>query len=173
MRDAAARFWISIRALLSLILFIGVGIAALRGATAIWASVMILAALGAICTATVGRGPDPWGRPPRMAGVRRLRLGLFPALPEPLGGRVWPRPGPLPDEGRQTGSCSRSMRRWSRCPSGGQEEFLVFMGMGKNRSFYHGVFHALMTGLFASIGAVASRILVSVRSDADGDPRAG
>src|SRR5437764_3526657 len=54
MSNATARPRFSIRALVALMLFIGVGTAALRGATAVWASAMILAALGALCAATVG-----------------------------------------------------------------------------------------------------------------------
>src|SRR5487761_1081989 len=41
----------SIRAILTLTLFIGVGIAALRGATGLWAGAMVLLALGLLCTA--------------------------------------------------------------------------------------------------------------------------
>ena len=86
MRDAAARFWISIRALLSLILFIGVGIASLRGATAIWASVMILAALGAICTATVGAALIHGAARPEWLGFAVFGWAYFLLCLSPWGG---------------------------------------------------------------------------------------
>jgi hypothetical protein len=168
MRNAVARPRISIRAFLALILFIGVGIAALRGATAIWASVMILAALGAICAATVGAALIHGAARPAWLGFAVFGWAYFLLCLSPWGGEYGLGPARFLTR-VANGLLLQIDPGLVEMPIGGQEEFVVFTGTGKSRSFYHGVFHALMTVLFASIGAIASRVLVSVRSDADGD----
>ncbi len=170
MRDAAARLRISIRDLLTLVLFIGVGIAALRGATAIWASVMILAALGAICLATVGAALIRGAARPAWLGFAVFGWAYFLLCLSPWGGEYGLGPARFLSRAAN-GLLLQIDPGLVEMPVGGQEEFLVFTGTGRSRSFYHGVFHALMTVLFASIGAIASRILVSGRSDTDGDRR--
>ena len=168
MRDAAARPRLSIRALLALILFIGVAIAALRGATAVWASVMILAALGAVCVATVGAALIPGAARPAWLGFAVFGWAYFLLCLSPWGGEYGLGPARFLTRAA-TGLLLQIDPGLVEMPVGLQEEFVVFAGTGKSRSFDHGVFHALMTVLFASIGAIASRILVTVRSDADGD----
>ena len=168
MRDAAARPRFSIRALLALILFIGVGIAALRGATAIWASVMILAALGAVCAATVGAALIQGAARPAWLGFAVFGWAYFLLCLSPWGGEYGLGPARFLTRAAN-GLLLQIDPGLVEMPVGGQEDFVVFAGTGKSRSFYHGVFHALMTVLFASIGAIASRILATVRSDAAGD----
>ena len=56
------RYRFTLAALMGVVALVAVGVAALRSSTALWASLVILLALGAICGATVGailrRGPD-------------------------------------------------------------------------------------------------------------------
>jgi hypothetical protein len=39
------------------------------------------------------------------------------------------------------------------------EDFFVFAGTGKSRSYYHGIFHALAAVLFAAAGALVGRVV--------------
>ena len=50
-------------------------------------------------------------------------------------------------------------------PVAGVEEFAVFAGTGKSRSYYHGIFHALTAVIFAAAGALVGRVVA-----ASGDP---
>jgi hypothetical protein len=149
-------------------MFIGVGTAALRAATAIWASVMVLAALGAVCAATVGAALIHRAARPAWLGFTIFGWAYFLLCLSPWGGEYGLGPARFLTRA-SNGLLLQIDPGLVEMPIGGQEEFAVFTGTGKSRSFYHGVFHALMTVLFASIGAIASRILVPLRSDADSD----
>jgi hypothetical protein len=158
----------SIRTLLALILFIGVSIAALRGATAVWASVMILAALGAICGATVGAALIRGSARAAWLGFAVFGWAYFLLCLSPWGGEYGLGPARFLTRAAN-GLLLRIDPGLVEMPVGGAEEFVVFTGTGKSRSFYHGVFHALMTVLFATTGAIVSSMLVTVQTEADGD----
>jgi hypothetical protein len=166
MRVTPARPRFSIRALLGLILFVAVAIAALRGATAIWASVTILAALGAVCTATVGAALIRGAGRAAWLGFAVFGWAYFLLCLSPWGGEYGLGPARFLTRAAN-GLLLLIDPGLVEMPVGGQEEFAVFAGTGKSRSFYHGSFHALMTILFAAVGAVVCGILVSVRSDGD------
>jgi hypothetical protein len=168
MRVAPARPRFSIRAVLALILFVAVAIAALRGATAAWASVMILAALGAICAATVGAALIRGAGRPAWLGFAVFGWAYFLLCLGPWGGEHGLGPARFLTRAAN-GLLLQIDPGLVEMPGGGQEEFVAFTGTGKSRSFYHGAFDALMTVLFAAIGAIVCRVSVTGQPDASGD----
>jgi hypothetical protein len=71
----------TLAALMGAVALVAVGVAALRSPTALWASLVIVLVLGAICGATVGAILMTAGKPVRVVGYR-LRVG--PAARGPL-----------------------------------------------------------------------------------------
>jgi hypothetical protein len=159
------RYRFTLAALMGAVALIAVGVAALRSPTAIRASLVVLLAVGAICGATVGailrRGPDrgAW------LGFAVFGWAYFLLTLSPWGG----------EHGLGT---ARFLTRASTAlllqidpdlvdaPIGGVEEFVVFAGTGKSRSYDHGIFHALLAVVFAAVGALVGRVVA-----APGDPK--
>lgn len=148
----------SIRAILTLTLFIGVGIAALRGATGLWAGAMVLLALGLLCTAIVGAALAHGATRAAWLGFGVFGWAYFLLCLSPWGGEYGLGPARF-----LTRSANALLLRIDpdlvEMPMGGEAEFAVFTGTGKSRSFFHGAFHSLMSVLFAAIGAVVGRAL--------------
>jgi hypothetical protein len=143
------------------IALVAVGVAALRSPTALWASLVILLALGAICGATVGailrRGSD------RGAWLGFAVFGWAYVLLtlSPWGGEYGLGPARF-----LTRASSALLLQIDpdlvEMPVGVVEDFAVFAGTGKSRSFYHGIFHGLTAVIFAAAGAVVGRVIAAL-----------
>lgn len=150
------RYRLSLAALMGVVALIAVGVAALRSSTAIWAALVILLALGTVCGATVGavlrRGPDrgPW------LGFAVFGWAYFLMTLSPWGGEYGLGPARFLTRA-STALLVHIDPDLVEMPIEGVEEFADFTGTGKSRSYYHAIFHALMTVIFATIGALIGR----------------
>jgi hypothetical protein len=163
-RITVGRYRFTLAALMGSLVLVAVGLAALRSPTAVWASLVILVALGTICGATVGailrRGSD-----------RRAWLGFavfgwayFLLTLSPWGGEYGLGPARFLTRA-STALLLRIDPDLVEMPVTGVEEFVVFTGTGKSRSYFHGIFHALTSLIFAALGALVGRVVA-----ASGDP---
>jgi hypothetical protein len=143
---------------------VAVGIAALRYPTAIWASLVILLALGAICGATVGASLLRGSRRGAWLGFAVFGWAYFLMTLSPWGGEYGLGPARFLTRA-STALLLQIDPDLVEMPATGEEEFLVFTGTGKSRSYYHGIFHALTTVIFAAAGALVGRVVA-----ASGDP---
>jgi hypothetical protein len=142
------------------------GLAALRSPTALWASLVILLALGAVCGATVGailrRGlaRGAW------LGFAVFGWAYFLLTLSPWGGEYGLGPARFLTRA-STALLVQIDPDLVEMPVGVVEEFAVFAGTGKSRSYYHGIFHALMAVIFAAAGALVGRV---VAASGDSEP---
>jgi hypothetical protein len=158
------RYRFTLAALMGAVALVAVGVAALRSPTALWASLVILLALGAICGATVGailrRGParGAW------LGFAVFGWAYFLLTLSPWGGEYGLGPARFLTRA-STALLLQIDPDLVEMPVAGVEEFAVFAGTGKSRSYYHGIFHALTAVIFAAAGALVGRVVA-----ASGDP---
>jgi hypothetical protein len=159
------RYRFTLAALMAAVALIAVGVAALRSPTAIWASLVILLVLGAICGATVGAilrcGPDrgAW------LGFAVFGWAYFLLTLSPWGGEYGLGPARFLTRA-STALLLRIDPDLVEMHVSGVEEFAVFTGTGKSASYYHGIFHALMAVIFAAAGALVGRVVA-----VPGDPK--
>src|SRR5262249_21596699 len=159
-RITVGRYRFTLAALMGAVALVAVAVAALRSPTAIWASLVVLLALGAICAATVGaivrRGP---GRGAWL-GFAVFGWAYFILTLSPWGGEYGLGPARFLTRA-STALLLRIDPDLVEMPVSGVEEFAVFAGTGKSRSFYHGIFHALTAVIFAAAGALAGRVVAA------------
>jgi hypothetical protein len=163
----------TIRDLTALVLLLGFGFVALRGATLGWATASILIALLVLCSATLGavirRGSsrpcwvgfaifgwayfllhfNPWAQ--WTTGYSPAHFTTW-AIDSLLGPRV--------DPELEMGHLM-----------GGVESFVI-LGSGKSGSFFCAVFHAIASLLFGLVGSAVG-IVLSERSESLGEKRPG
>ena len=158
------RYRFTLAALMGAVALVAVGVAALRSPTALWASLVILLALGAICGATVGailrRGParGTW------LGFTVFGWAYLLLTLSPWGGEYGLGPARFLTRA-STALLLQIDPDLVEMPVAEVEEFAVFAGTGKSRSYYHGIFHALTAVIFAAAGALVGRVVA-----ASGDP---
>jgi hypothetical protein len=159
------RLRVTIRGLSVLVLLLGFGFAALRGATLGWATASILAALLTLCASTLGAVVR--GGPSRPAWLgfaifgwayfllhfgpgAEWKRGYSPAhfTTWAIDGLLLPRLAPELEEGRAVG---------------GVEEFVILRS-GKSGSFFCAASHALASLLFGLLGS-ALGLALSRRDD--------
>jgi hypothetical protein len=137
---------------------VAVGVAALRSPTAVWASLVILLALAALCGATVGaivrRGAGRGG----WLGFAVFGWAYFLLTLSPWGGEYGLGPARFLTRA-STALLLQIDPDLVEMPVGGVEEFFVFAGTGKSRSYYHGIFHALAAVVFAAAGALVGQLV--------------
>jgi hypothetical protein len=163
-RTTVGRYRFTLAALMGAVALVAVGLAALHSPTALWASLVILLALGAICGATVGAilrrgaGRGPW------LGFAVFGWAYFLMTLSPWGGEYGLGPARFLTRAA-TALLLQIDPDLVEMPVTGVEEFAVFAGTGKSRSYYHGIFHALTAVIFAVVGALVGRVVA-----ASGDP---
>jgi hypothetical protein len=142
---------------------VAVGVAALRSPTALWASLVVLLALGAICGVTVcailRRGParGAW------LGFAVFGWAYFLLTLSPWGGEYGLGPARFLTRA-STALLQQIDPDLVEMPVAGVEEFAVFAGTGKSRSHFQEIFHALTAVIFAAAGALVGQV-VAVSGD--------
>jgi hypothetical protein len=159
-RRRVMRIRSNVRSLLALILLLGFGLAALKGATLIWATASILIALSALCSSTLGAifrygssRPcwvgfavfgwvyfflhfNPWAQWTTGYGPAHFTTWAVDSL-------IVSRMDPELEAGRAVGSV---------------EEFIILRS-GRSGSFFCAVFHAIASLLFGLAGSTIGIIL--------------
>jgi hypothetical protein len=163
----------TIRGLTALVLLLGFGFAALRGATLGWATASMLIALLALCSATLGAVVRRGSSRPSWVGFAIFGWAYFLLHFSPWA--QW-----------TTGYSPAHFTTWaidsllvSRLDPeleagqaiGGVESFIILRS-GKSGSFFCAVFHAIASLLFGLVGS-ALGIVLSERSESLGEKRPG